>query len=107
MTATMLGPDILDVSHHPTARFDVEAFKLGETKSGKRQYHLRGKFTLHGVTQELRLTAEGTSERGYLHLKGKFPLKQTDYGIKPFKKALGAVGVANELTVYGDVWIKE
>jgi hypothetical protein len=26
-------------------------------------------------------------------------------GIQPFRKALGAVGVADQLTIYGDLWI--
>jgi polyisoprenoid-binding protein YceI len=109
VTANMLGPDVLDVQRFPTARFDVDTVQPNDTKSesGKPQYQIDGKFTLHGVTQPLRFTAEGTSQKGYLHLKGSFPLRQTAYGIRPFSKALGAVGVADELTVYGDLWIKQ
>jgi hypothetical protein len=53
------------------------------------------------------ITATGATEQGFLHLKGAFPLRQTDYGIRPFRKALGAVGVADVLTVYGDLWVKQ
>jgi hypothetical protein len=62
---------------------------------------------LHGVTKRINVTATGEQERGFLHLKGNFPLRQTDFGIRPFKKALGAVGVGDVLTVYGDFWIKQ
>ena len=36
---------------------------------------------------------------------GNFSLLQTDYGIKPFTTALGAIGVADRLTIYGDLWV--
>lgn len=104
----MLGRDVLDVKHHPTATFAVDSLQLVKAKAGKDnpQYELSGEFTLHGVSRKLKIIAEGTEEQeGYLHLKGRFALKQTNYGIKPFQKAFGAVGVADVLYVYGDLWV--
>jgi len=34
-----------------------------------------------------------------------FKIRQTDYGIKPFSRVLGAVGVKDELLISGDLWI--
>jgi polyisoprenoid-binding protein YceI len=108
VTANMLGEAVLDVEHFPTALFVVTSVSRLEEKdpSGKSKLSLDGDFTLHGVTRHVRITATGTQERGFLHLKGSFPVRQTDYGIRPYKKALGAVGVADVLTVYGDLWVK-
>src|SRR5579863_298739 len=107
VTATMQGPDVLDVDRYSTAVFTVESMRRIEAKESKKeQYRLDGQFQLHGATRRLQFVAEGTSEKGYLHLKGSFPLRQTEYKIRPFRKALGAVGVADVLTVYGDLWIK-
>jgi polyisoprenoid-binding protein YceI len=109
VTANMLGEAVLDASHFPTAHFAVTSMRRFEERNpaGLKQYALDGDFTLHGVTRGINITATGDQEQGYLHLKGHFPLRQTDYGIRPFKKALGAVGVGDVLTVYGDLWIKQ
>jgi polyisoprenoid-binding protein YceI len=109
VTANMLGASVLDVAQFPTALFTVATVRRFDERNptGMPQYSLDGDFTLHGVTRRINVTATGEKERGFLHLKGNFPLRQTDYGIRPFKKALGAVGVADVLTVYADLWIKQ
>jgi hypothetical protein len=38
-----------------------------------------------------------------MKLTGSFPLKQTDYGIKPYSTFLGAVKVSDELQITGDL----
>lgn len=40
-----------------------------------------------------------------LHVRGRFAVLQTQYGIKPFSKGLGAIGVADELQIWGDLWV--
>jgi polyisoprenoid-binding protein YceI len=109
VTANMLGELVLDAAHFPTAHFAVTSVRHFEERNpaGLKQYALDGDFTLHGVTRGINIRATGEQEQGYLHLKGHFPLRQTDFGIRPFKKALGAVGVGDVLTVYGDLWIKQ
>ena len=39
-------------------------------------------------------------------MRGTVELKQTDFGIKPYSKLFGAVGVSDELRVYGEIWIR-
>ena len=68
-------------------------------------YQLTGKFTLHGTTRPLKMNAEVFQEKGYARLRGGFNIRQTSYGMKPFKKALGAVGVADQLTIYGEILV--
>jgi polyisoprenoid-binding protein YceI len=109
VTANMLGASVLDVAQFPTALFAVATVRRFDERNptGMPQFALDGDFTLHGVTRRINVTATGEKDRGFLHLKGNFPLRQTDFGIRPFKKALGAVGVADVLTVYADLWIKQ
>jgi polyisoprenoid-binding protein YceI len=104
VTANMLGKDVLDAARYPTATFEIEsAAPLPEKSSqGNPQYVLEGKFTLHATTRPLRVRAEALDEGNWLHLRGGFYLKQREFGIKPFTKAFGAVGVADQLTFYGD-----
>ncbi|MCA9067835.1 MAG: YceI family protein [Planctomycetaceae bacterium] len=107
VTANMLGASVLDVGRFPTATFKIASAVLTKNKSrsGKPQYQLDGKFTLHGETQPLRLIAEADEVQGKVHLRGSFAIFQTSFGIRPFSKAFGAVGVTNQLTIHGDIWL--
>jgi hypothetical protein len=40
-----------------------------------------------------------------VHLRGRFSLVQSQFGITPYSTALGAIGVADELKVWGDLWV--
>jgi polyisoprenoid-binding protein YceI len=109
VTATMLGHDVLDVTKYPTAVLEIDAVRAIERRRPTPipEYKVDGRFTLHGITHPLHFVVAGRMERGYLHLKGRFPLEQTAYNIRPFRKALGTVGVADELQVHGDIWVKQ
>ena len=102
----MLGTAVLDAARYPTAAFVVRTVaKLPQPSSkGLAQYQLDGDFTLHGVTRPIKVVAEAEEQKGWLHLRGGFTMLQTQFGITPFTKAFGVVGVADELKVYGDLW---
>lgn len=106
VTDNMKGNDILDVRRYPTATFEISSAKATSQKSrrGLPTYQLEGQFTLHGKTRPLSIVAEAESVKGWLHVRGGFTIKQTDYGITPYSKAFGAIGVANELKIYGDLY---
>lgn len=105
VTANMLGPEVLDVKRFPTAAFDVASTR--KTNQASRQghplYEFIGEFTLHGVKRPLRFLAEVEQGNGFVRIRGQFPLRQSEFGIKPLRKALGAVGVADDLMVHGDI----
>jgi polyisoprenoid-binding protein YceI len=109
VTANMLGSDVLDVAHFPIAVFEIDTVRQVDRRKPTPypEYKIDGRLTLHGVTHPLHFIAAGRSERGFLHLKGGFAIQQTAYNIRPFRKALGTVGVADELQVHGDLWVKE
>jgi len=105
VNANMLGAGVLNIKNYPTASFEiVSALPLKQRgPTGKIFYQLNGKFTLHGVTRKLRFIAEVTEKNYQQHLRGSFTIKQTDFGITPFSKAFGAVGVTDELKIYGEI----
>lgn len=109
VNANMLGSDVLDVRRFPTATFKVTKVTPLKQKSrrGLPQYQIDGRFTLHGKTRPIRFVADTESQKGWLHVRGAFSILQTDYGITPFSTALGAIGVANKLTIWGDLWVAE
>lgn len=104
VTNNMMGPAVLDVAHFPTATFKAHsAVPLDKpSRRGLPQYELSGEFTLHGVTHPLKFAVEVESVKGWQRIRGGFAINQTDFGIKPFTKALGAVGVADRLQIWGD-----
>ena len=105
VTANMLGKDILNVRQFPTATFTVSSALPMKKKSsvGHLQYLLDGKFTLHGVTQPLKLTVEANEKNGKVHLRGGFAIFQSSFGITPYSTAFGTIGVADRLTIYGEI----
>lgn len=103
----MKGSAILNVGKYPTATFDIaSALATGQTSGdGLPIYELKGNFTLHGTTRPLAINAEVEQTRGWLHVRGNFIIKQTSFGITPYSKAFGAIGVADSLKIYGDLFV--
>lgn len=104
----MLGSAVLDVQKFPEATFQIDSCRAHPepSRNGHPQYVLVGQFSLHGVTRPLQLKCEAVPTQGAIRLRTGFILKQTDYQIKPFSKVLGAVGVANELKVLGELLLR-
>jgi hypothetical protein len=109
ITKDMHSASVLNVARFPTAEFVIARVRPLPVEAGEagRPYRLEGEFTLHGVQQPLQIdvTTE-TVDGGNVRLRGKFTLKQTDFGINPFTKLLGSFGVANELQVHGDLYLR-
>ena len=107
VTDNMLGAEVLDVAKFPQAVFDIQsATRYAAAPAGSPPvYLLDGQFTLHGTTKRLRMLVQADEANGMIHLRGQFPLLQSTFGITPFTKLLGTVGVADQLLVYGDAWI--
>lgn len=103
----MKGSAVLNVTQFPTATFDVASAKAtGQTSgSGLPVYQLDGQFTLHGTKRPLSIMVEVEQSRGWLYVRDNFTIKQTDFGITRYSKAFGAIGVADELKIYGDLFV--
>ena len=107
VTKTMKSSAVLNVKQYPTATFDVASAKAtGQTSSeGLPIYQLDGQFTLHTTKRPLSVKVEVSQASGLLHVRGNFKIKQTTFGIKPYSKAFGAIGVRDELKIYGDLFV--
>jgi len=107
VTANMLSKAVLDTARFPTATFTVvKVTSLAQRSArGLPKYQLDGDFTLHGVTRRIQVVADTEEKDGWTHLRGGFSMLQSQFGITPFSKAFGAVGVTDQLRVWGDFWI--
>lgn len=104
VTANMRGNEILDVQRYPTATFDIESAST-VANAEDHTYELAGSFTLHGVQRPIRVRARAEQVKDQMRLRGNFVIRQSDFGIKPYSTGLGAIRVADELKIYGDIWI--
>jgi polyisoprenoid-binding protein YceI len=109
VTANMRGADVLDVARYPTASFVIKGIsKLSQPgPRGLPQYQLAGDFSLHGVSRPIQVMANAEEQNGWIHLRGGFSMLQTQFGITPFSKAFGTLGVTDQLNVWGDLWISK
>lgn len=109
VNANMRGPEVLDVARFPTATCAIKSIRpLDRQKAGEPgRYQFAGQFTLHGVTRPLEFTAlvERTERAGVRHVRGTFSVLQTNFGITPYSALAGLVGVADELQIWGDLFI--
>lgn len=103
----MRGSEILNVAKYGTAKFDGVSIKPKNTMSKRQlpEYLLAGNFTLHERTRPVEIVCDMEVKDGWNHFRGSFKILQSNYGIKPYSKMLGAVGVTDELTIYGDLWV--
>jgi len=103
----MKGRDVLDTTKYPQAILDIEkALPTGKLNpKGAPEYEINGLFTLHGVQKPIKFLAYAEQVKGWVHLRGDFGIKQSSYGMKPYSKAFGAIGVADALQIYGDLWV--
>jgi polyisoprenoid-binding protein YceI len=103
VTETMLGPAVLDVEQFPTAKLKIKSREVRKNGDEGEAVVLSGDFTLHGKTRPLTFEVRVEPGDGQRSIRGEFKILQTDFGITPYKAALGAVGVADELRIWGDI----
>ena len=82
-----LGKETLDVAKFPTVTF-VSTAVDGDKVTGT--------LTIRGVSKPVTVTAKQAGEGQY---EGLAVFKMTDFGIKPAKAALGAIGTKDEMTL--------
>ena len=107
VNANMLGAAVLDVQHYPTATFKINSIVPLRVERAAPRRNISSTATSRCTARrrKIKIVAEATTASGYVRLRGNFPILQTDYGITPFSKAFGAIGVADRLTIWGELWL--
>ncbi len=82
-----LGKETLDVANHPTVTFASTAVD-GEKVTGN--------LTIRGITKPITVTAKKVADGKF---EGSAVFKMTDFGIKPAKAGLGAIGTKDGMTL--------
>jgi hypothetical protein len=103
----MLGIEVLDVKRFPIAKLENVTIQPKTSRSSRElpEYVLAGDFTLRGKARRIEAICDLELKDGWYHLRGSFKIRQSDYEMKPISKLLGTIGVADELVIFGDLWI--
>lgn len=88
--------DMLDVEKHPRITFK----STGAVSTGDRMFNVSGTLTIRGVERPAQVFVTIVESGGELTaVTGRAIVRLVDYGLKPPKAALGAIGTKNEMTV--------
>jgi polyisoprenoid-binding protein YceI len=84
----------LDTKKFPQIRFSAE--RITRTAGG---YRLDGTVDIHGTSRPQSVDVTVTDVGDALALSAQVAVKQTDFGVKPFSLMMGALKVADEVTL--------
>jgi len=84
----------LDAKKFPQIRFTAD--RISKTAGG---YRLDGTVEIHGTSRPQSVDLAVTDAGDVLSLSARVGLAQTDFGVKPFSLMMGALKVADEVTI--------
>jgi polyisoprenoid-binding protein YceI len=89
--------EVLEVQQFPTAGYESKQITIQKLSDDLLVAHVSGELSFHGATQSLSFDARVTRMGTMLRISGEFPLRQSDYGIKPVSFAGGALRLKDEV----------
>ena len=90
----MLKPEVLDGDHY--AEVKLRAAKIGGTLA---EPQVTAHITIKDASRDVEVPVQIAVEGAKLSASGEFDVLQTDFGIKPFSVALGALEVQDRLHI--------
>lgn len=96
------GPAILDAARFPQIVYQAQELEVGKAPlAGKGEFRgtINGTLTLHGTTKPLGLLIQGLVSPDRFEASAAATFLQSDFGIKPYKTALGTISVKDEITL--------
>ncbi len=84
----------MDAKKFPKIRFTSD--QIAKTADG---YRLDGTLEIHGTSRPQSVDLKADATDGALALSARVPVRQTDFGVKPFSLMMGALKVADEVTI--------
>jgi polyisoprenoid-binding protein YceI len=100
---THMRDEVLETSKYPQIVFKSTEVSMTKTGEGQYQAKIFGDLTLHGVTRHGLINAQIEASGNGLRARGEFPLRQTEYNIKPISIGAGTVKVKDELKFSFDI----
>jgi polyisoprenoid-binding protein YceI len=95
---TNIEEKVLHADRDPELRFAAEQVVVEDHHA-----HLTGDLTIGGETRPAGVDVDLEPAADGLHARGAIPIRQTDYGIKPYSALMGMLKVADQVEVDFDV----
>jgi len=103
----MTREEALEAARYPEIVFQSAIVAARQVAEGRRQaqYQVRinGVLSLHGVTRELAIDVMALFEEDELRARGGFPLRLTDFNIRPISVAGGLLKLKDEVQLSFDI----
>lgn len=93
----------LKAEQHPQIRYVLSSYEASDGKEGAVAIDARGKVTVAGVEQDVRISATATRDGNVVRLKGDVPLLMTQFGVKPPKMMMGTLRTADQVVIHFDL----
>lgn len=91
---------------HPVIQFRLASYELA-AKEGGSAVTMTGTLSLGGTEKSVTMKADAVADaNGALRVTGSFPLRLTEYGLKPPTLMLGTMKVGDQVTVKYDLALK-
>ena len=98
--ASSMHSAVLESEKYPKISFkSVSVSGLKQAGENGYSFTVNGDLTLHGTTKRIAVPVSATITPQQLRATGKYTLRQTDFGIKPYSAAGGAVKVKDEVVI--------
>ena len=88
---------VLEPDRFPTAVYESKQITVQKDSAEQWRAHVTGELSFHGATQSHSFDARVNHMGTTMRIAGEFPLRQSDYGIKPVSFAGGALKSKDEL----------
>jgi polyisoprenoid-binding protein YceI len=99
----MMRDEVLDTSRHPEIVFMSTSVSINQVTDTRYQARITGSLSLHGLTRSHTLDAQVMVNGNALRAQGEFPLRQSDYNIKPVSVMGGTLKVKDEVKLSFDI----
>jgi len=91
---------------HPEIRFAMTGYDVhGGSKSGELAIDAKGKLSIAGVEKDQAIAATAVREGDAVRLRGRVPLKMTQFKIKPPTMMMGTLRTSDDVTIQFDLLI--
>ena len=94
---------VLETDKYPEIVFDVSDVSPNNANNGPTVVTLNGQLSLHGATRPQKVPATIVVTGNMLRAFGEFPLRQSNYNIKPVSAVGGALKVKDEVKFTFDI----
>lgn len=96
----------IKAKENPVIQFRVASYELA-AKEGGAAVTMTGTLELGGTRKDVIVTADATpGANGALKVSGSFPLKMSEYGLKPPSLMMGTMKVGDQVTVRYDLVLR-